>query len=198
MQVRTLRSTTGRAMRSVVVGVGLAGFLALSPLAGAAQAQDTDGQLAAVRIGNDGAFDRVVFEYEGTVAPTAVLIGPRTNPGTVPEDASGMPIAVSGNQILTVNMHIAFASPGYTGPTNITPTGTANVVQAVQTGDFESQLQWTIGLKFATTPTVTVIADPVRVVVDIPHATATPPTTTATVSPAPTVAPVSASPAFTG
>ena len=62
----------------------------------------------------------------------------------------------------------------YAGPTTITPTGTANVVQVVESGDFEAVLNWAIGVKSPTTPKVTVLSDPVRVVVDIPHAAATP------------------------
>jgi hypothetical protein len=193
---RTRAKSGGRGrVPLVVLAVGLAAFLALDPLGGAAHAAGTDGQLSQVRVGNDGAFDRVVFEFEGTAVPTVTLNGPRANPGTVPGDPSGMPIPVAGAQILTVVMHGAFAQPGYTGPTTITPTSTANVVQVVQTGDFEATLSWTIGMKVATQPVVTTVTDPVRVVVDIPHATTTS-TTRATTA---TVAPVAAaSPAFTG
>jgi hypothetical protein len=97
--------------------------------------------------------------------------------------------------VLIVVMHGAFAAPGYTGPTNFMPTGTANVVQVVQTGDFEAVLQFAIGMNTATTPVVTTLADPVRIVVDIPHAVATTTTTRAATT---TVVAASATPRFTG
>jgi hypothetical protein len=179
----------------VALAVALAAFLALDPLSGAAHAAGTDGQLSQVRVGNDGSFDRVVFEFEGTAIPTVTLTGPQANPGSVPADPSNMPIPVSGAQILTVHMHGAFAAPGYTGATTITPTSVTNVVEVVQTGDFEAVLSWTIGMRVATTPVVSTLSDPVRVVVDIPHATNV---TTTRVTPA-TAAPIAAaSPTFTG
>jgi hypothetical protein len=177
--------------------VGLASLLSVSPIAGsAAQAAGTDGQLSVVRIGNDGPFDRVVFEFEGTLAPTVTLIGPSTNPGSVPTDASGVPVPVAGAQLIRVVMHGAAAAPGYTGPTDFNPTSTANVVEVVQTGDFEATLSWAIGIRTATTPVVTTLADPVRIVVDIPHAVVTTTVAPATVATAPVA--TAATPAFTG
>jgi len=177
--------------------VGLAAVLAVNPIGGsAAQAAGTDGQLSVVRIGNDGSFDRVVFEFEGTAVPTVSLTGPVTNPGSVPADPSDMPVPVAGAQLIRVVMHNAFSAPGYTGPTDFHPTSTANVVEVLQTGDFEATLSWAIGTRTATTPVVTTLTDPVRVVVDIPHAVVTTtvaPTTTAKVPVA-----TAAAPAFTG
>ncbi|HEY5154013.1 MAG TPA: hypothetical protein VIJ47_04715 [Acidimicrobiales bacterium] len=138
--------------------------------------------LQVVRIGNDGTFDRVVFEFSGDVAPAATLIGKGPNDGTLAFDPSGLPVTISGAQLITVRMESAIATyaasnppgPLYAGPTSITPTGTANIVQVMQIGDFESVLQWTIGMRTATAVTVQVLTNPVRVVVDVPHAAAPP------------------------
>ena len=138
--------------------------------------------LAEVRIARHDTFDRVVFEFTGSVVPEATLDGPKANdPGVVTGDPSGSPIDVAGAQVLTIAMSPAVATyaasnpppPLYSGPTSFTPADTANVVQVVETGDFESVLSWAIGLRSAATPTVSVVTGPTRVVLDIPH-TATP------------------------
>ena len=161
----------------------------------AAAAAGPAAQLASVRAANDGTFDRVVFEFEGSAVPTVSLSGPVANTGSVPADPSDQPVPVAGAQVVTVVMHGAVASwqeGTYAGPTSITPTGTLNVAQVVETGDFEAVLTWVIGTRSSTTPSVTVLTDPVRVVVDIPH-----PSTIATTPAAPSSG-VASSPGYTG
>lgn len=137
--------------------------------------------LSEVRIGNDGMFDRVVFEFLGDVVPQATLGGPKANtPGAVTTDPGDQPVSLTGSQVLTVAMTPAIATyaasdptdPLYSGPTSFSPGDTANVVQVVEIGDFESVLSWAISYRSAVTPTVRVLTRPTRVVVDIPHATA--------------------------
>jgi hypothetical protein len=138
--------------------------------------------LHAVRIADDGTFDRVVFEFFSDVKPSVVLSGPTTNTGFVFEDASNNPIPVAGAFVVGVRMEPAaatynaanFPDPLYSGPTSFLPTDTANIVQVVESGDFEMVLNWAIGVRSATTPVVHVLSDPTRVVVDIPHAVASP------------------------
>ena len=150
--------------------------------------------LHAVRIANDGSFDRVVFEFFGSTAPEVTVTGPAANPGSVPFDPSDIPVPVAGAQLVGVRMEPAaatynaanFPDPLYSGPTSFSPTDTANVVQVVETGDFEMVLNWAIGVRSATTPIVHRLTDPARVVIDIPHASASP------------AAPVSQPPSFTG
>ena len=103
-------------------------------------------------------------------------------------------LSLTGSQVVTVVMTPAIANyaasdptdPLYSGPTSFSPGDTANVVQVVEIGDFESVLSWAISYRSAITPTVTVLTSPTRVVVDIPHAAA------------PAAAAVSQSPGFTG
>jgi hypothetical protein len=137
--------------------------------------------LTEVRIARHDGFDRVVFEYSGVVVPAATIDGPRANgPDAVTGDPSGLPVVVGGARVFTVAMTPAIATyaassppgPLYSGPTSFAPTGTANVVAVVQTGDFESVLTWAIGFGTAATPQVSVLTAPTRVVVDVPHAAA--------------------------
>jgi hypothetical protein len=202
------RRTRGRPRGFAVLALGfLAGTLLVArPVgAGAQDAGVAGSQLTAVRVGNDGTFDRVVFEFAGTDAPEVVLTGPSVNPGSVPADPSNLPVEVAGTQVITVVMHGAMADwppanptgPYYTGPTDIVPSTTANVVQVVKTGDFELVLSWAIGVRVGTTPRLSTFTDPVRIVVDIPHAT---PVTPSTAAPTSTLPPpvVSVTPQFTG
>src|SRR4051812_13445949 len=91
--------------------------------AGTASAQTVDAVLATVRIGNDGPFDRVVFEFSGDIVVQATLTGPVANPGTVGFDPSDEPVAIAGAQLITVRMTPATANgvvppdPAYAGPT---------------------------------------------------------------------------------
>ncbi len=177
------------AVAGLVLSLGLSGFGTVP--AGAANEVPT---LQVVRVGNDGTFDRVVFEFSGDVSPGATLVGPVVNDGSLTTDPAGQPVTISGKQLVTVRMSPAIATyaasnppgPLYSGPTTITPTSTANIVQLTQIGDFESVLQWTIGMKAATAVTVKVLTDPVRVVVDVPHVAAAP------------AAPVTQTPVLTG
>ncbi len=165
------------AMATVLLAAMCTLFAEVGP-SGLASAQTVDAVLVTVRIGNDGGFDRVVFEFRGDVAVQATLGGPSTNPGTIGFDPSDEPVAIAGAQLVTVRMTPATATgvvppdPAYAGPTSFSPTDTANVVQVVETGDFEAVLNWAIGLRTAATPTLHLLTDPVRVVVDIPHAAA--------------------------
>lgn len=187
--------------------VALFGALTLLALGAAAppspaQPVGNDGQLRAVRVGNDGTFDRVVFQFDGATAPGAELSAVAANPGTVTLDPSGQQVALAGAYAFRVRMQPANATyplgsngPPYAGPTTITPTATANVAEVLMSGDFEGVLTWSIGLRASTTPKVSILANPVRIVVDIPHATTSTTATTTTTTTAPAVA---ATPSFTG
>jgi len=187
--VRRFLSRPGRLTLALVVLITLgtatgATTPAASGLSGVGRlgGPDSGPILHAVRIGNDGTFDRVVFEFFGDTAPGVTITGPGTNPGSVPFDPTDVPVAVAGSQLVGVRMEPAaatynaagFPDPLYSGPTSFLPTDTANVVQVVETGDFEMVLNWAIGMRVGTTPIVHRLTAPARVVIDIPHSTATP------------------------
>ena len=138
--------------------------------------------LAEVRIARHDTFDRVVFEFTGSVVPKqrSTDQGKRPwrrhgGPERFPDRRRRRPGA--DDRHVACRRHLRRVNPPpplYSGPTSFTPTDTAgNVVQVVETGDFESVLSWAIGLRSAATPTVSVVTGPTRVVLDIPH-TATP------------------------
>ena len=179
------RSRTPRAGSALLLVVAMATTSVLTGLSAAGAPAQTPAFLPAilsvVRVGNDGSFDRVVFEFVGDTVPTATLDGPMTNPGSVPSDPSNQPVPIAGASVVTVHMTPAIATYAasnppqvYTGPDTFSPITTANVVQVTQTGDFESVLSWSIGLKVGTAVTVQVLTNPTRVVVDVPHVAAAP------------------------
>jgi hypothetical protein len=67
-------------------------------------------------------------------------------------DGSGAPVTVNGSAFVRVRCEPAYGydfatgQPTYTGPKQITATGTKHVRQLVETGDFEGVLNWIIGL----------------------------------------------------
>jgi len=175
MAIRPIR-VGSRWMLVLAAALMVAAVSGPSSVASAQAGQPT--VLSVVRIGNDGSFDRVVFEFLGDSLPKATLGGPKANtPGAVTTDPGDDPVTMAGAQVLTVAMDPAIATyaasnpppPLYSGPTSFSPTDTANVVQVTETGDFEAVLTWAISFRTAATPTVTVLANPTRVVVDIPH-----------------------------
>lgn len=126
-----------------------------------------------VRAGRHPGFDRVVWEFEGP-APS---FRAEYVEGPVSESGSGREIDLAGEGALTVIFSLASGvdlsgdEPVeiYTGPRRIAgdDVGTRNVIEIVETGDFESTLAWAVGVDRVTPFTVTVLADPTRVVLDI-------------------------------
>jgi len=95
--------------------------------------------------------DRVTFDFTTKAnAPPKCTIVYTAPPFS--QDGSGAPVTVSGSAFVRLRCEPAygydFASgkPTYTGPKQITPTGTQHVKELVQTGDFEGVLSWVIGL----------------------------------------------------
>ncbi|MGY1840457.1 MULTISPECIES: AMIN-like domain-containing (lipo)protein [unclassified Modestobacter] len=123
---------------------------------------------------HDG-FDRVVLEFAGGAAP-----GYRVSYVEPPitADGSGAEIPVPGAAFLEVRatpasgVDLSGAEPRetYPGPDRVAPAGGGGVVtEVVQTGDFEGQLAWTIGLQERVPFGVAVLEEPTRLVVDLYH-----------------------------
>lgn len=101
-------------------------------------------------------------------------------PGAVTTDPGGDPVTMAGAQVRTVAISPVIATYGasnpppplYSGPTTFSPSSTANVVQLTAIGDFEAVLTWAISYRMTARPTLTVLANPTRVVIDIPHTAA--------------------------
>jgi hypothetical protein len=124
----------------------------------------------AVRVARQPGFDRLVFEFEGTLPGYSVAYTKRPIMGT-----SGKEISVEGGAVLQVKMEHAsgvdLAGPTlrqtYTGPDRIRPSGTAAVVEAVRVEDFEAVLRWVVGIRSQTPFRVTPLTSPSRLVVDV-------------------------------
>jgi len=95
--------------------------------------------------------DRVSFDFttEANGKPKCT-IGYAQPPFTM--DGSGKPVTVAGSAFVQVRCEPAYGydfetgTTTYTGPKQITATGTQHVRQLVETGDFEGVLSWVIGL----------------------------------------------------
>jgi hypothetical protein len=134
--------------------------------------------LVAVRIGTHEGYDRITFEFRA----------PDPNPGGkggIPryelrtakpphyQDASGLPLEVSGNAFGRIVFHGAAGydfdgNATYTGPRRIR-AGFEALTEAVQAGDFEATLSWVLGFKHQACWTVREFHNPDRVAIDIPH-----------------------------
>ena len=131
--------------------------------------------LTAVRVAaTDSGGSRVVFEFDPVVP--GYLVDYIVRPVT--EDGSGEEVTVEGDALLQVRMENASGARiegekvirTYTGPDRVPATGTGGVVtEAVDTGDFEGVVNWTVGLrKKAPAITVTTLSGPSRLVIDVP------------------------------
>ncbi|MGH2401429.1 MAG: AMIN-like domain-containing (lipo)protein [Candidatus Limnocylindria bacterium] len=99
-----------------------------------------------VRIGSHADYDRVVFEFADGL-PEITL--DRASPPFT-QDASGMPIEVSGSSFLRLTMRggtkqTVDNTSSYDGPTDFDPAF-ATLVDLVEGGDFEAQSTWYLGL----------------------------------------------------
>lgn len=129
-------------------------------------------RVAAAADGQGGS--RVVFEFDPVAPGYAIDYIQRP----VTEDGSGMEVDVEGAAVLHVRMADAATARiegetvvrTYTGPKRVAAVGAGGVaVEAVDVGDFEGQVTWVVGLTAkASTLTVTTLANPPRLVIDIP------------------------------
>ncbi|MBI4497658.1 MAG: hypothetical protein HY689_07165 [Chloroflexi bacterium] len=126
--------------------------------------------LTDVRVAQHEGFDRIVFEFRGTLPEHQVRFIQPPATGC----ASGLPIEVSGAVLLELRFQPAAGFdteqgvPSYTGPTEIV-ANLPTLVEAQRTCDFEAVLTWVLGLDQVVTPRVFELTDPFRVVVDLPH-----------------------------
>lgn len=134
--------------------------------------------LTGVRVAaTDGGGSRVVFQFDPVVPGYVVDYIDRP----VTEDGSGALVTVGGAAVLQVRMTNAAGArvtgstvvPTYTGPKRVAGTGTGGVaIEAVDTGDFEGQVRWAVGLRQKVpTITVTTLSGPSRLVIDLPAPT---------------------------
>ncbi|GAC1695605.1 MAG: hypothetical protein NVS9B6_01530 [Candidatus Limnocylindrales bacterium] len=131
-------------------------------------------QLVGLRIAHQPGSDRVVFEFGPSTAP-----GPFAMPRYVIEPASsftavsGQRVTLDGNAFLSARFQNASmispttGQPTYPGPTDLRP-GTPLVREMKLIEDFERVMAWGIGLDHPACPAVSELANPLRLVLDLP------------------------------
>ncbi len=126
-------------------------------------------QITDVRVGTHDGYDRIVFEFASGIPQTVIQ-------AVLPpfyQDASGLPLAVSGTAFLKMTMTggtKVSLSGGltYTGTTDFHPAF-ARLVQLIEGGDFEAISSWYLGLNGGGCIRVVTLTSPSRVVIDIEH-----------------------------
>lgn len=130
------------------------------------------GALTGVRVGRHPGFDRVVFEFGTTVPGYRVRYGPLP----VRADGSGRPVPLPGARAA---LEVVFtpasgvdrrANPPaqtYQGPPRIAGAETVQIIELARTGDVDARLTWVAGIRNQVPFTVTALAGPPRVVIDV-------------------------------
>lgn len=168
-----MRARVAALALSVATGVGALAS-ALAPASGAARATGAERlaapavpRLAAVRVAAHRGYDRIVFEFAGSL-PAVHSVAPVAR---VTADPSGRPLALGGRAFLRVvfrqaTAHTAAGARTYAGalPGRVDLPVVRSVVQA---GDFENVLSFGVGLWEHTSTHVFVLEAPPRLVVDV-------------------------------
>ena len=130
--------------------------------------------LTDVRLAAHDGFDRFVLEFEGEpMSPFRVAYVD----GPILEDGSGNEVDLDGTAFLEVRLTAASgvdfdtdAEEGYEvtydGPQRLSGD-TSVIAEALRTGDFEATLTWTLGLRERAGFAVTVLEEPLRLVIDV-------------------------------
>jgi len=125
--------------------------------------------LVAVRAGRNKDFDRVVFDFEGSVPGYLVQYVHELS-----QDGTGNPIPLRGRAVVQIVIRPAAAHRDDGTPTRTGPLpalrGFAAFRQIADAGDFEAQLTWGIGVAARTGLRAFTLTGPSRVVVDVGHA----------------------------
>jgi hypothetical protein len=127
--------------------------------------------VADVRLGTHPGYDRIVFEY--VVDGTPYLDIDLAQPPFV-KDPSGLPLEVAGHPVYGLTFVGATkydtrtGEQPYTGSTDFEP-GYPQIVQFVESGDFEAVNNWYLGLNGGDCLRAFTLADPSRIVIDVQH-----------------------------
>jgi hypothetical protein len=128
------------------------------------------GLLRAVRLAGQPGYDRFVLEFTRTVPGFDI----RYVDGPVRQDPSDDVLTLAGTHFLLIRLEPASSidqetdpiTDTYTGPDRVTGT-TAVVREAVLAGDFEAVMSWALGIDGERPFTVSRLASPPRLVVDV-------------------------------
>jgi hypothetical protein len=171
--VRTLRATIIACLAaSISLGTGAATSSArvpssaAPPSAAVTTAAPAVPLLVGVRAASHRTFDRVVWEFRGGLPKSRVV-------RYVPEliaDGSGEPVRIAGSAILELTVSQANAHDENTGrptaPSRVV-AGLGNVIEVVESGDFEATVSYGVGLAKRQKFSVTTLRNPSRIVIDV-------------------------------
>jgi hypothetical protein len=162
-----------RLVRSVLPALLIAG-LALAVAAAPALAAETSSgaqapeipELVAVRAAHHPGFDRVVFEFRGSLPSHSVGYV-----SSLTEDPSDKPVHLAGGAIIRVVFHGANAHDE-SGATTVTPAGRftpglPSLKEVAPAGDFEAVVTYGLGVDHRVPFKVLELRDPSRVAIDI-------------------------------
>ena len=121
-----------------------------------------------IRTGGHDCFERVVLEFGGSGELPGYQV--QYEPDPILDSPSGEPVDVAGDATLVVSVGAWMPDPegnGYQGPREFVPTNVVTILELQQIENFEGQSAWAIGLDRQRDFTVSTLADPVRIVIDI-------------------------------
>lgn len=133
--------------------------------------------LTDVEIETEDCVERVVFKFEEDEPGPGYEVSYKPPEVAKIQDGSGDPLAIAGADFLVVRLFPAMTAkiegedvePTYEGPRNIpAPTEAKMIREVAQTGDFEAQVTWALGLDNKHPFTVTASDD--QLVVEIVNA----------------------------
>ena len=111
--------------------------------------------LTDVEVETENCVERVTFKFKESEPGPGYDVSYQPPEVAKTQDGSGDPVAVAGGDFLVVRMFPAMTAeidgeevkPTYTGPRNIpAPVDSRLIREVAQTGDFEAQVTWAIGL----------------------------------------------------
>jgi hypothetical protein len=120
--------------------------------------------VTAVRASAQNGYDRFVIQVDGPVGQYSVQ--PQTS-ATFTQDPSGRQVTLAGSAGLRVTLHGAASAGSYTGPTDLKPSGAAELQEARQIGDSEGIVTWGLGLTNPACFRAFTLPGPSRLVVDV-------------------------------
>ena len=134
-----------------------------------AEAVGSGALLVNVRVGGHNTFDRVVFDFDGSLPGHRVEYVDQ-----VVQDGSGEPVPLRGRAFLQAVMAPAAAHDDHGAPTFPGPLPSLSNLAALRdladAGDFEGVLTWGIGVAVRTEFRTLRLSNPSRIAIDVTHA----------------------------
>jgi hypothetical protein len=132
--------------------------------------EDGHAHLTDIDVTSLDGFDRVTFTYDGDSIPGYTIESAHA-PFT--HDPSGLPMEVAGTSVYQIAIHGGTKytddyTSTYYGPINFEP-GYEQIVQLVESGDFEATNVWYLGLNGGECLRAFYVTDPTRIIVDVQH-----------------------------